>query len=909
MSQQIEEIFAKYKKVFITDQENIKKYLLTHYERALLTRQVINVERIDNTERIKISGFSKYLSSWRNFYQNIVVTSCILVNNVQKRYDYKFYFTKEKLDNTTIDKIERALEESARLRRNFKFDEAIAIIDEMLELIEKKKDEVTNKILNDVRKEIVESQEKYDKDMLAISKLENKIKVAEDYDNLRDIPKNCENIIKLAESIGRNDLVKKYKGMIEETQKEIEQRKAQEKQKSLEQAKVFAKKKEQESYEKAMAQIAKLEEKIKTDREAGNLKVAINDCEKIINIANLIDKYEFIVKYSKLLENLGNELEAKEAREREMAIKSKEVIKKQKAEKKRNALEAKEALKKQKAEEKQKSLEAKEAAKRQKAEEKQNALEAKEALKKQKEEEKRKALEAEEALKKQKAEEERQNALEAEEALKKQKAEEEKQNALEAEEVLRKQKAEEERQKTLEAEETLKKQKAEEERQKTLEAEETLKKQKAMKEEEKRKALEAEEALKKQKVLEEEKRKALEAEKAIKAQQEKEREKKILEQIAALEKSVRKNQKNDILNAVVSDCKQIINLANSIDRGDIAEKYRKIMDDALKSLEERKAQEKQKALEAKEAAKKQKAEEKQKGLEAKKALKDKKRQEKEKLRKEKEVLKEQQVLEKIAVLEESVRINQEIDNLDAVVSDCRQIIKLANSIVKKDIAEEYRKIMDETQTEIEKRKAEEILRTISVKETVDSRIVYKEVITNKFLIILCIIGGILIITHAILDIILLISTIYTNIVVDIRIANIRLETRETFFIFLLINGCICIVSGALVILGSIGLFSNKILFGRAKIIYGIFIALIGAPSLLIVGVWAGSLSGNFASLIMIYVFIYFIICLVGVVFIDFALWRIKTERIRTPGIQKIKIRKRIVAEKKPGKVGNNYTIL
>jgi len=349
MSQRVEEIFSKYKKVFITDQENIKKYLLTHYERAFLTRQVLNVERIDNTGRIKISGFSKYLSSWRNFYQNIVVTSCILVNNVQKRYDYKFYFTKEKLDDTTIDKIERALEESARLRRNFKFDEAIAIIDDMLELIQKKKDEVTNKILNDARKETVEAQEKYDKNMIAISKLENKIKVAEEYDNLRGIPKNCENIIKLAESIGRKDLVKKYKGMIEETQREIEQRKAQEKQMALEEAKAHAKKKEQESYDKALAQIANLEEKIKIDHANGNLKVALIDYEKIINIANLIDKDDLIVKYSKLYENLGNELEAKEAREREMAIKSKESLKKQKAEKKRKALEAKDALKRQKA--------------------------------------------------------------------------------------------------------------------------------------------------------------------------------------------------------------------------------------------------------------------------------------------------------------------------------------------------------------------------------------------------------------------------------------------------------------------------------------------------------------------------------------------------------------------------------
>ncbi len=631
MSQQVDEIFAKYKKVFISDQENLKKYLLTHYERAFKTRQVLNVERIDNTERIKLSGFNKYLSSWRNFYQNIVVTSCVLVNNVEKRYDYKFYFTKEKLDDATIEKIERALEESARLRRNFKFNEAIALIDEMLELIQKKKDVVTNKVLNDARKEIVEAQEKHDKIMIDISKLDNKIKVAQEYDNLKGIPKNCENIIKLADSIGRKDLVNKYKRLEEETQREIEQRKAKEKQMALEETKSIAKRKEKESYDKAMAQIANLEEKIKTDRANGNLKAAITDCEKIINIANLIDKEDFIVKYSKLYENLSNELEAKEARERKMAIKSKEALKRQKTEKKRKKLEAKRALKEQK------------------------------------------------------------------------------------------------------------------------------------------------------------------------------------------------------------------------------------------------------------------------------------KREKEKLHKEKEKLKEQQILEKIEFLEENVRINQKSDSLEVIVSDCRQIIKLANSIDREDIAEQYGRILEDTQTEIEKRKAEEILTTLAVKETVDSRLIYKEVISNKFLIYLCIIGGILIIIHAVLNIMLLISTIYTNMVVDIRILNIRLETRDTFFIFLFINACVCIVSGSLIIVGSIGLFSNKILFGRAMIIYGIFIALMGAPSLLIVGIWAGSLSGNFAPYIMIYVFIYFIICLVGVVFIDFALWRIRTERIRVPGIQKFKIRKRFITEKKIGKDGITYT--
>jgi len=213
--------------------------------------------------------------------------------------------------------------------------------------------------------------------------------------------------------------------------------------------------------------------------------------------------------------------------------------------------------------------------------------------------------------------------------------------------------------------------------------------------------------------------------------------------------------------------------------------------------------------------------------------------------------------------------------LDAVVSDCKQIISLANSIDRGDIAEKYSEILGDTQTLIEKRKVEEKLKTIEAEEAVDLGISYKDVIPTNFLIILCIIGGLLIIISGVLDIMLLITTIDTNIIVDIKILNIRLETQETFFIFLLINGCICTVSGILVIVGSIRLFLNKVLYGKSMIIYGLFIVLFSAPSLLLVGTWAGSLSGSYANLIMLYVSLYFIICLIGVVIVNLVLWRIK----------------------------------
>ncbi len=92
MSEQIEEIFSKYKKQFKGREEEIKKFLLTHFEKAFSRQRVINVERKDATERIKLGGFNENLSSWRNYYKNIIVSSCIVENGSQKRYDYKFFF-------------------------------------------------------------------------------------------------------------------------------------------------------------------------------------------------------------------------------------------------------------------------------------------------------------------------------------------------------------------------------------------------------------------------------------------------------------------------------------------------------------------------------------------------------------------------------------------------------------------------------------------------------------------------------------------------------------------------------------------------------------------------------------------------------------------------------------------------
>ena len=155
MSKQIEEIFRKYQDTFLYRQDEMKDFLIKYFEKAFKEQLIEDVQRIDATERIKTAGFQKELSAWRNTYRNIILSTCVEFKNEQKRYDYKFLFVEEKLDDQTIELIENSIDEASRLRRQFKFDESIEKIDEMIELIRNEEDEVFNKKLLDARKEIL----------------------------------------------------------------------------------------------------------------------------------------------------------------------------------------------------------------------------------------------------------------------------------------------------------------------------------------------------------------------------------------------------------------------------------------------------------------------------------------------------------------------------------------------------------------------------------------------------------------------------------------------------------------------------------------------------------------------------------------------------------------------------------
>ena len=125
MSKEVDEIYSKFKSVILSRHDEIKKFLVRHFTKALKEQLVEDVTKIDSTKRIKTAGFHPKLSGWKNAYNNIIVSSCEMVKGKQKRFDYKFLFVEERLDDKTIERIQNGMDEESRLRKEFKFDEAV----------------------------------------------------------------------------------------------------------------------------------------------------------------------------------------------------------------------------------------------------------------------------------------------------------------------------------------------------------------------------------------------------------------------------------------------------------------------------------------------------------------------------------------------------------------------------------------------------------------------------------------------------------------------------------------------------------------------------------------------------------------------------------------------------------------
>ena len=208
MSEVLDEIFEKYSDVFIGRAEEIKEFLLKHYKDVLLRRELINCERLDETDRIKKSGFRTNLSSWRNTYQNIVISLGMEIEGEKKRFDYKFYFTEEALSEELVEQVEEDIKAINSFKRNFQFSEALSKIDDVVKVVRENNDRYYDKKLTDLRKEIIEAEKKYNEINEDITKLQKVYQEDRDSDNFDEALSNCQQIIQLAKTNKKKAIIK-----------------------------------------------------------------------------------------------------------------------------------------------------------------------------------------------------------------------------------------------------------------------------------------------------------------------------------------------------------------------------------------------------------------------------------------------------------------------------------------------------------------------------------------------------------------------------------------------------------------------------------------------------------------------------------------------------------------------------
>lgn len=282
MSQQIDEIFIKYENIFLGKQEEMRAFLLKYFEDDFRRHWVEKIERIDMTEKIKTSGFRKNISSWRNSNNDIILSTCLVVDGTQKRYDYKISFYKEKFHSDDIEIIEKALIEISNLRENLHFKVALLKLESTIKIAQEKEIPEYIKKIKDIKKDIIAAMEEYNK---MIDNLSEKIRINQENNDLEEVLNNCEKIIQISESLNRDDLIKKYSLLTDQIMKEMISNKG--------------------NRDTKLKELAELEKIFVINQENGNFEEAIINCKKIIQISKSISRDDLKKKYLFILDQLN----------------------------------------------------------------------------------------------------------------------------------------------------------------------------------------------------------------------------------------------------------------------------------------------------------------------------------------------------------------------------------------------------------------------------------------------------------------------------------------------------------------------------------------------------------------------------------------------------------------------------
>ena len=196
-----------------------------------------------------------------------------------------------KIKTSTIEEIEKSILDSSKLSEELQFKDAISRIESTIELIQDKEILEYNNKLKNKMEEIIAKQAEFEKYQEEINLLEQNIKENRENRHLNAVIIQCENIIKKAEFIKKQDIVLDYSQILEETKNELEEGRKNRKEK---QEALIEKAKELEEVIQTEENVLPLIEEFSVEDILSELPDDVNEMLK--HVGTLLDEHRVEVK-------------------------------------------------------------------------------------------------------------------------------------------------------------------------------------------------------------------------------------------------------------------------------------------------------------------------------------------------------------------------------------------------------------------------------------------------------------------------------------------------------------------------------------------------------------------------------------------------------------------------------------
>ncbi len=196
-----------------------------------------------------------------------------------------------KIKTSTIEEIEKSILDSSKLTEDLQFKDAISRIELTIELIQDKEILEYNNKLKNKMEEIIAKQAEFEKHIEKINILEQNIKENKENGHLEAVVIQCGDILKIAESIKKQDIVLDYTQILEETKNELEEERKLKKEKQEE---LIEKAKELEEVIQTEENVLPLIEEFSVEDILSELSNDVNDM--LNQVGTLLDEHRVEVK-------------------------------------------------------------------------------------------------------------------------------------------------------------------------------------------------------------------------------------------------------------------------------------------------------------------------------------------------------------------------------------------------------------------------------------------------------------------------------------------------------------------------------------------------------------------------------------------------------------------------------------